>query len=207
MDLTKTAAYSNKTPYDLWQESEGIPIVRGHCVEDLTAIPVAPWKRAGALGSFINLIGSGRACGAYVLEIPPRSETQPQRYLFEQLIYVIKGRGATSVWNQGGAKQTFEWQEGSLFSPPLNAWHQHFNAQGTETARFVALTDAPQMINRFRNIDFIFSNGFAFRDRFNGEDGYYNGKGREVASHRTWEANFIADVRDFGLKDRSLRGQ
>jgi quercetin dioxygenase-like cupin family protein len=134
VDLTLTAAYSNKTPYDLWQESEGILVLRGHWVEDLTAIPVAPWRRTGVRGSFINLVGSGRTCGAYVLEIPPRSETQPQRYLFEQLIYVVKGRGATSVWNQGSAKQTFEWQEGSLFSPPLNAWHQHFNAQGTETA-------------------------------------------------------------------------
>jgi len=34
MDLTKAAAYSDKTPYDLWQEAEEIPIVRGHCVED-----------------------------------------------------------------------------------------------------------------------------------------------------------------------------
>ena len=100
MDLTKTAAYLDKTPYDLWQESEEIPIVRGHCVEDLTAVPVAPWKRTGARGSFINLVGSGRTCGGYVLEIPPRSETQPQRYLFEQLIYVVKGRGATSVWHR-----------------------------------------------------------------------------------------------------------
>ena len=82
MDLTRAAAYSNKTPYDLWQESEGIPILRGHCVEDLTAIPVAPWKRTGVRGSFINLVGSGRTCGAYVLEIPPRSETQLQRDLF-----------------------------------------------------------------------------------------------------------------------------
>ena len=118
MDLTVTSAYSNKTPYDLWQEAEKIPIVRGHCEEDLTAIPVAPWKRTGVRGSFINLVGSGRTCGGYVLEMPPRSETQPQRYLFEQLIYVIKGRGATSVWNQRSAKQTFEWQEGSLFPRP-----------------------------------------------------------------------------------------
>jgi hypothetical protein len=82
VDLARAVAYSNKTPYDLWQESEGIPILRGHCVEDLTAIPVAPWKRTGVRGSLINLVGSGRTCGAYVLEIPPRSETQPQRDLF-----------------------------------------------------------------------------------------------------------------------------
>ena len=109
MDLAKAAAYSDKTPYDLWQEAEGIPIVRGHCVEDLVAIPVASWKRTGILGSFINLVGSGRSCGAYVCEIPPGGQSQPQHYLFEQLIYVLKGRGATTVWNEGRKKQTFEW--------------------------------------------------------------------------------------------------
>jgi hypothetical protein len=56
---------------------------------------VAPWKRTGVRLSFINLVGSGRTCGGYVLEMPPRNETQPQRDHFEQLIYVIKGRGAT----------------------------------------------------------------------------------------------------------------
>jgi quercetin dioxygenase-like cupin family protein len=207
MDLTKQAAYSDKTPYDLWQETEGIPIVRGHCVEDLAGLPVVPWGRTGTSGSFINLVGSGRTCGAYVCEIPPRGESKPQRYLFEQLIYVLKGRGGTTVWNEGTKKQTFEWQEGSLFSPPLNAWHQHFNAQGAEPASFVTLTDAPQMINRFRNLDFIFGNAFPFLDRFSGEDGYYNGKGKEIATYRTWESNFIPDVRDFKLKDRSARGQ
>jgi hypothetical protein len=115
VDLTKAAAYSAQTPYDLWQQQEGIPIQRGHCVEDLTALPVARWPRMGALGSFINLIGSGRSCGAYVCEIPAQAETRPQRYLFEQLIYVVKGRGATSVWNDGTKKQTFEWQEAVYF--------------------------------------------------------------------------------------------
>jgi gentisate 1,2-dioxygenase len=207
MDLTKAAAYSDKTPYDLWQEGEGIPIVRGHCVEDLSSIPVALWQRTGIFGSFVHLVGAGRTCGGYVCEIPPGGESKPQRYIFEQLIYVLKGHGATTVWNQGTKKQTFEWQEGSLFSPPLNAWHQHFNVTGSETARYVALTDAPQMINRFRNLDFIFGNDFSFMDRFSGEDGYYSGKGREVATHRTWESNFIPDIRDFKLEDRSLRGQ
>lgn len=94
-----------------------------------------------------------------------------------------------------------------MFSPPLNTWRQHFNAQGDEPARFVALTDAPVIINRFRNLDFVFNNTFVFSDRFSGEDGYFSGKGKEIQSHRTWDANFIADVPGFRLMEHSARGQ
>src|SRR5437667_12781443 len=105
MDLAKAAAYSDKTPYDLWQEAEGIPIVRGHCVEDLVSIPVASWKRTGILGSFINLVGWGRSCGADVCEIAPGSQSQPQRYRFEKLDYVLNGRRATTVGHDGRKTQ------------------------------------------------------------------------------------------------------
>ena len=54
------------------------PILRGHCVEDLTAIPVAPWKRTGVRGSFINLVGSGRTRGAYARD-SATGETQHAR--------------------------------------------------------------------------------------------------------------------------------
>ncbi len=207
MNLTDQAAYHTKTPYELWREEEGLPVVRGHCVENLCTLPLASWKRKGVSGAFINLQGAGRTCDAYVCEIASKDQTQPQRHLYEELIYVLQGRGATTVWNEGGPKQTFEWQEGSLFSPPLNSWHQHFNVQGDAPARYVALTDAPQMINRFRNLDFIFRNPLSFSDRFAGEKGYFSAQGREVASHRTWESNFIPDIPGFRLRDRGARGQ
>jgi oxalate decarboxylase/phosphoglucose isomerase-like protein (cupin superfamily) len=207
MNLSRRAAYHAATPYELWQQEEGLPIARGHSVEDLRALALGPWKRKGVAGAFVNLVGSGRTCDAYVCEIPPQRQTTAERYLFEELIYVLQGRGATTVWHEGGAKRTFEWQEGSLFSPPLNSWRQHFNAQGGEPARFVALTDAPQMINRFRNLDFIFNNPFAFSDRFSGEKEYFSGQGREIGEYRTWESNFIPDIPSFKLRDRTLRGQ
>ena len=62
MNLAQDAAYANKTPYEIWQDGEGIPIIRGHGVEDLTAVPVVPWSRKGVLGAFVNLIGAGRTC-------------------------------------------------------------------------------------------------------------------------------------------------
>lgn len=84
------------------------------------------------------LVDLGYTNNACVCEIPAGSRTKPQRHLFEELIFVLSGRGAMTVWQEGGNKQTFEWHEGSLFSPPLNAWHQHFNP-GTEPARYLAL--------------------------------------------------------------------
>ena len=40
------------TPYEVFQESEGIPSVKGFFVEDLMDIEVKSWARMGALGFF-----------------------------------------------------------------------------------------------------------------------------------------------------------
>src|SRR5262249_17361767 len=76
-------------------------------------------------GGFYQHAGCRGSCDAYVCEIAAKDQTLAERYLFEELIYIVKGRGATTVWQEGGRKQTFEWQEGSMFSPPLNSWRQH----------------------------------------------------------------------------------
>ena len=108
LDLTKNSAYSDKTPYEVWQETEGVPIHKGLAIDNLTTAGVGSWKRKGASGAFINMLGAGRSCDSYICEIPAQGQTLPERYLFEELIYVVKGRGATSVWTENGRKQTFE---------------------------------------------------------------------------------------------------
>ncbi len=85
------------TPYEAFQAKEGIPSVTGFFVEDLMEVEVKPWARMGALGSFLNL-GEQQETDAYICEIPPGKHTEPQRHLFETLIYIHKGRGATAVW-------------------------------------------------------------------------------------------------------------
>jgi oxalate decarboxylase/phosphoglucose isomerase-like protein (cupin superfamily) len=168
-------------------------------------VPLKPWPRKNGKGAFINLEGTGQTDDAYVCEIPPGKSSEPEKYLFEELIYVLSGRGATTIWTDGGAKQTFEWQEGSLFSPPLNTWRQHFNGQGNRPARFLAVTSAPMVINLFHNLDFIFNNGFAFRDRYDESPDYFSAKGK-AHPRRIWESNFIPDVRTFKLQEWKERG-
>ncbi len=100
--------------YEKWQLGEGIPIVKTFFVQDLKKVELKPWDRTGGNGAFINMEGAEGATGAYVSEIPAGKSLNPQRHLYEDMIYVLKGRGATTIWNGKGAKQTFEWHEGSV---------------------------------------------------------------------------------------------
>lgn len=204
----RTAELGGKTPYQKWTESQGVPILKEFYVKDLAAVELEPWEWRGGLGAYLNLIGTGESNDSYICEIPPGESLRPQRYLFEEMIYVVRGRGATSVWNEEGKKSTFEWQTGSLFSPPLNTWRQHFNGSGSEPARFFAVTSAPLVINLFHNLDFVLRNDFPFEDRFTDPAGYFSGKGEsyDFRAIKVWDTNFIADVRSIGLHVRENRG-
>lgn len=85
------------------------------------------------------------------------------------MIVILSGLGKTEVWNDGGRKVTCEWKKGSLFAIPLNANHQHFNL-ADKPVRYLALTDAPPVIDLFHSNDFVFYNNFVFGDRFNGQE-------------------------------------
>jgi quercetin dioxygenase-like cupin family protein len=98
----------SRTTYERWMESQGVPVVRGLAVADLRRVPVAPWERMGVPGTFVKLEGSESINDAYILELPPGASSAPQRHVFEELVYILDGRGATTVWNQDGAKQSFE---------------------------------------------------------------------------------------------------
>jgi quercetin dioxygenase-like cupin family protein len=192
-------------PYEEWQKAEGIPSLGGFCIEDLNSVPLSPWVRTGGLGSFINLIGAEMSLDGYLVEIPPGRSLKPEHHMYEELIFVLQGRGATTIWTEEGGKQSLEWEEGSLFSPPLNVWHQHFNGQGDRPVRLVAITNAPLMINLFHNLDFIFGSDYVFSDRYSGEEDYFSVKGK-AHLERIWETNFVANVYDFGLKAWPERG-
>ncbi len=197
--------------YEQWLEQEGLPVIKGYCVPDLMAAELRPWKRKGGLGAYVNLAGAEGTIDVYLCEIPPGKQLLPQRHLYEETIYILSGHGATAIWVEGGKKQTFEWQEGSLFAPPLNVWHQHFNTQGDKPVRYVAATKAPVVMNLFHDLDFIFHNDHIFKNRYSGESDYFSGKGQTVdkplvGRPKVWDSNFIPDCRTFALVDDPKRG-
>jgi quercetin dioxygenase-like cupin family protein len=196
------------SPYHKWIEAQGLPIIRDFYIEDLSTVDVAPWDWKGARGAYLNLIGTGNANDAYILEIPPGQSTKPQRLLFEEMVFVVDGNGATSIWNDENKKINFEWQRGSLFSPPVNTWRQHFNVSGDKPARLLVVTSAPVLINLFRNLDFVLKNPFSFNDRFDPALSNFSGEGEsyKVKATTVWDTNFVPDVRSIPLYRRNNRG-
>ncbi len=192
--------------YEEWMEKEGIPIYEAITgVEDITELPRRPWARMGGSGTFIQLEGlKWGGSLLYVVEIPAGGALEPEHHMYDELIYIWRGRGLAEVWHEGEAKRSFEWGDGSLFAIPTNAWHRLVNG-GREPVLVFARTNAPIVMEALRSTDFIFNCDYKFTDRYAGQADYFLAgeeryKGEEKI--RTyWETNFVPDVRAAFLDD------
>jgi oxalate decarboxylase/phosphoglucose isomerase-like protein (cupin superfamily) len=208
---------TNVNPYTEFRKGEGLPIYSDYAIANLRAVEVKPWKRMHASGAYIDLKGGEGVNDGYLCEIAPHSKTSSQRYLFEEVVYVLSGEGETII-RSGSHQQTIKWKAGSVIGPPLNALRQYVNT-GDEPARFLAITNAPVVIDLFHNTDFVLNNDYVFRDRYNGDASFFGG-GEDHLRHKqtsaeeseqaggvyTWDSGFVPDARNIGLKISKERG-
>ena len=200
--------YQKFDVYEAWLKKEGMKVYEEFYFPSLAKIELGPWERKGGSGAVIHIANRHMPNDCHVVEIRPKGQSEPEHHMYEIAIYVVSGRGATTIWNDEKHKQTFEWQAGSLFSIPLNAWYQNFNGSGDEPVRYIAVTNAPPMMRLFGDNDFIFNCDSKFIKRYSGEDNYFNGDGK-LFKRRIWESNFIANAPDmklYGWKERGAGG-
>jgi len=116
------------------------PPVRGLVAHDLYNIDLIkrPWRNNKGL--WFEL-AENRVLSTHLAELAPGGNSVRHRHTTEAVIYIVKGRGYSIINYEGQPEERVEWQEGSLFSPPVWAWHQHFNADPDETARYLAIQD------------------------------------------------------------------
>jgi mannose-6-phosphate isomerase-like protein (cupin superfamily) len=199
-----------RTAFSQFLQQEGLPVVTGLAVPDLHEVETAPWARMEARGAYLQLLGAEDTNIAYVLDLPPGRATAVDHHLFEEVFFVLEGRGTCEVWNHSGARTTFEWQRGSVFAIPLNTFHRLHNGSGQQRARLLGVSTAPLMINLLRNLDFVFGCAFDFTDRFRGEADYFTHEGtvyrRPDTTQKIWETNFVSDVYNLHLYEWVERG-
>ena len=206
MDAKARARYGIDS-YQDWLRAEGLRVQEGLAI-DCSTVETRFWPRAGVGAAALHLEGRGDFCNMFLFDIPPAKSTEPQRHMYEEVIWVLEGGGSSEVELPSGERLNFEWGPNSLFAIPLNARHRHFNGSGRERAVLVSTTNLPMMANLFHNNRFIFSSDFVFEDRF-GRAGYFSGDGEMNLVRQgndSWETNFLPDLERIDLPDFSDRG-
>jgi len=101
-------------------------------------LPERPWRKNR--GHYFDL-GDYEVLGAHIAELMPGLNSVRHRHTTEAYLYVVKGHGYSLINYDDEPVDVVEWQEGTLFAPPRWAWHQHFNLDEDDTARYLAIQD------------------------------------------------------------------
>lgn len=191
--------------YRRHQEREDIPVHSGLGVDDVRTLSVAEWERTGGRGAFINLLGMEGTCDVQLHEIPAGEKLEPQRHLFEALVFVVDGTGVTTL-GSGSEPRTFEWGDGSLFYLPRNTEYIHANADSTTDARLLAVTPLPLLYTLLQDDASIWENESYDQWTELNTGGEFYGSDAQLLEGTTdsrtyWDANFIPDATTFDQLD------
>jgi hypothetical protein len=169
------------SPYEIYMDEQNLPIHRGTVgFHDIRDLALASWKRMSARGAFIELNGCGGLQGMYVIEVPGAGAITPEKHMYEEIFYVLEGRGTTEIWSgdEANKKQTFEWQSGSLFSTAK------YLAPDRQRRLQPCLVSWPDQraadFHMYRSQDALFNNPYQFKDRHDGSADYFS-------VYRSWQ--------------------
>lgn len=189
--------------YRAWTKKSRVPMVEGYSIFDARNEEVRPWPEIGGRGLYLNFSGNVHMDGV-ILEIPEGKALVPRRHCYEQLLYVLRGRGYTTL-GQGRREQKVEWSEGSLFTVPINVPHRHVNSDPAKPARLLAVTTFPFMLQVLGSLGMIHDLKFDFTDRYDGRPGYFTDS--QQTHKRWWRTNFVRDLRSTDVIPWEERGK
>jgi quercetin dioxygenase-like cupin family protein len=112
-------------------------LVVAHNLKDME-VPERPWRNNRGL--WFDLAGN-EILSAHVSELKPGGWSARHRHTTEAYLYIVKGTGFTLINYDDDPVTRVDWSEGMLLSPPRWAWHQHFNLDLHDTARYLAIQD------------------------------------------------------------------
>jgi mannose-6-phosphate isomerase-like protein (cupin superfamily) len=188
-----------RTPFERWVEDDlGLALHRGYFTGPLGASDLRSWPGRGLRAAFWDLIGAESLAGLYVAEIPPGASTVRTRQLYDEVIYILAGRGSTTVTTPAGTL-SFEWGPRSLFAIPLNYPFQLHNGSGQAPVRFLSVNTLPVVYSLFRDAAFIYGTDWDSRrlpPHATATDAvlYEPDAGHERTAVNLYETLFVPDV-------------
>ncbi len=197
-------AWGRTTAYQDWVKAQELPIHRGYYIEDLRTVELGWWEERQCNAAFMELAGQEGVAEVRVTEVPPAKTTAPVKLALDELVYVVEGRGLTSIRLGDRPPVSFEWQKHSLFRVPRNYSVEFSNTQGDRGARLLHYNSLPLAMQLLPDPDYFFNNSNADAEIVYGSDGFYSeakvvrqpddpSSGRPRGAF--WNGNFFPDMR------------
>ena len=184
--------------------------VKGLIAKDLRTHPLKPRpKRGNFFAARFDELAGNTTLGCHVGEMPGKKNIG-HRHVDEALIMTLTGSGYSVLYQEDNTRawphqHEVQWQEGSLIVIPINAYHQHFNAQpDVVPVRQLAIKNVPLLRRVFNDRGVIYANPHRFFERYHDEPDYFTIS--ERLGERQWRTNFIQDLRTFPLDPWPERG-
>lgn len=98
---------------------------------------LAPFRGRGAGGHVVWIRFPGSAMTNHMSVFPSRTYKKGHRHGPGVMIVIPAGEGYSLMWPEGKERVVVPWHEGSVFVPPNQWYHQHFNL-GDAPARYLA---------------------------------------------------------------------
>jgi hypothetical protein len=198
--------WTRKSPYDRWLESTGVRVHEGYFIPDVRTVELSPWDERECDAAFLKLAGQEGYTEARVSEIRPGATLPPLKFGFDEAVYVIEGRGLTTIWTADGEqRRSFEWQKHSLFLLPRYCYHQFSNTQGNRPARLLHFNYLPLAMAANPDPAFHFDNPFVDPAALGDSQLYSEAKAGTgdgpYAGMSYWVGNFFADMRAWDRLD------
>ncbi len=129
-------------------------------VKDVLDFKLDEWDQRGEGSTSMHWDMAGDTMlSKHVSEVPPRLYKKAHRHTSDAFILMLSGKGYSLTWPAGGERKRVDWEEGTLFVPPIYWYHQHLNPCG-QPARYLAI-NAPGLVTNL---------GLRFEDQIENDD-------------------------------------
>src|SRR4029453_14083223 len=89
--------YAKTDPYTEWLKKEGVKVYQDFYFPSLAKVGLGPWEGRGGRGAVIHYEKTQMPNECHGVEIKPGGKSEPEHHLYELTIYVVSGRGATTI--------------------------------------------------------------------------------------------------------------
>jgi oxalate decarboxylase/phosphoglucose isomerase-like protein (cupin superfamily) len=149
MNVFEEPEFIFNTPYDFKSRFSGEPdyfaprdtragfLLETNFVADAVSLPLISAKERGAGGGHIRFNLARSSMNSHISQFPVGTYKKAHAHGPGAHVIILAGQGYSLMWPEDDEPRRYDWQPGSLITPPNMWYHQHFNT-GDSPARYLA---------------------------------------------------------------------